>query len=103
MEALKLSTRSLVGNILLPTLLNEGVEALYTIIGSNLCSGAGAALCCGWLRLNWRRAGEVCLAVCSLVEGSVLILAATCSSMWVAYTCHIVFGVMFNTMITIAT
>nr|CAD7441102.1 unnamed protein product [Timema bartmani] len=77
-------------------LLNGGVEALYTIIG------ASAALSCGWLRLNWRRAGEICLAVCSLVEGGVLIIAATCNSMWVAYTCHIVFGVMFNTMITIA-
>ncbi|XP_063224208.1 thiamine transporter 1-like [Bacillus rossius redtenbacheri] len=77
-------------------LLNGAVEAAYTIIG------AAAALGCAWVRLDWRSVGELVLGACSLGIGSTLAVAAVCRAMWVAYLCHVLFGVLFNAMITIA-
>jgi thiamine transporter 2/3 len=64
-------------------------------------SGAAASLGYGWLRLNWQMMGEVTLAVCSVVEGTLLILSTMASSLAVAYTYYILFGIIYHTMITV--
>jgi thiamine transporter 2/3 len=64
--------------------------------------GATASLGCGWLRLNWQMMGEATLAVCSVIEGTLLILSTMASSLAVAYTYYILFGIIYHTMITVA-
>ncbi|PSN41002.1 Thiamine transporter 2 [Blattella germanica] len=77
-------------------LYNGAVEALYTLIG------AAASLACGWLRLNWQVLGEATLAICSIIEGLLLIWSTYTNSMIVAYICYVLFGVIYHTMITVA-
>ncbi|KAJ9581497.1 hypothetical protein L9F63_023323, partial [Diploptera punctata] len=77
-------------------LYNGAVEALYTLIG------AGASLGLGWLRLNWQVLGDATMAVCSIIEGLLIIYSALTNSMMAAYICYILFGVIYHTMITVA-
>jgi thiamine transporter 2/3 len=68
-----------------------------------ICSlGAVASLGCGWLRLNWQMVGEGTLAICSVIEGTLLILSTMASSLIAAYAYYILFGIIFHTMITVA-
>lgn len=76
-------------------LYNAAVEAIYTIIG------AVSSLACGWLRFNWKLTGELFLTICSLLQGSALLISALTSSLWVAYPLYIVFGILYHTMMTI--
>ncbi|PSN41001.1 Folate transporter 1 [Blattella germanica] len=78
------------------TLHNGIVEALYTLIG------AATSLGCGWLRFNWQILGESTLAVCSIIEGVLLIIIATANTLIVEYICYVAYGVIFHTMITVA-
>jgi thiamine transporter 2/3 len=64
--------------------------------------GAAASLGCGWLRLNWQMVGEATLAICSVIEGTLLIVSTMASSLPAAYTYYILFGIIFHTMITVA-
>ncbi|PNF28260.1 Thiamine transporter 2 [Cryptotermes secundus] len=77
-------------------LYHGAVEAIYTVIG------ATASLGCGWLRLNWQMVGEATLAICSLIEGTLLIVSTMANSLPAAYTYYILFGIIFHTMITVA-
>ncbi|XP_023712947.1 folate transporter 1 [Cryptotermes secundus] len=77
-------------------LYNGAVEALYTLIG------AATSLGLGWLRFNWQILGEAALALCSIIEGILLILSATTKSLAVAYILYVLFGVIYHTMITVA-
>lgn len=65
-------------------------------------SGAAASLGCGWLHLNWQMLGEATLAFFSLIEGTLLILLTMASSLTVAYTYYILFGIIYHTTITVA-
>jgi thiamine transporter 2/3 len=46
--------------------------------------------------------GEATLAVCSVIEGILLILSTMASSLAAAYTYYILFGIIYHTMITVA-
>ena len=77
-------------------LLNGLVEALAT-----LCS-AGAAFLLSFLKVNWPVWGEVTIAVLSLVDATVLILASSATKLWLAYLCHILYRTTYAFLITIA-
>ncbi|XP_049803676.1 thiamine transporter 1-like [Schistocerca nitens] len=76
-------------------LYNAAVEAIYTIIG------AISSLACGWLRFNWQLIGELFLTICSLLQGSALLISALTNSLWVSYALYIVFGILYHTVMTI--
>jgi thiamine transporter 2/3 len=82
-------------------LLRKEVNILFYV---NVFDYAGAAtsLGLGWLRLNWQMVGEATLALCSVIEGILLMMSATAKSMTVAYILYILFGVIYHTMITVA-
>jgi thiamine transporter 2/3 len=65
-------------------------------------TGAATSLGLGWLRFNWQMVGEATLALCSIIEGILLMLSATTKSMTVAYILYVLFGVIYHTMITVA-
>jgi thiamine transporter 2/3 len=65
-------------------------------------TGAATSLSFGWLRFNWQVLGEATLAVCSVIEGALLVMTAMTESMLVAYILYVLFGVIYHTMITVA-
>jgi thiamine transporter 2/3 len=65
-------------------------------------TGAATSLGLGWLHFNWQMVGEATLALCSVIEGILLMLSATTKSMAVAYILYVLFGVIYHTMITVA-
>ena len=65
-------------------------------------TGAATSLGLGWLRFNWQVMGEATLAVCSIIEGTLLVMSSVTKSMVVAYILYILFGVIYHTMITVA-
>lgn len=77
-------------------LYNGAVESLYALIG------AATSLGVGWLCFNWQVMGEATLAVCSIIEGTLLVMSSVTKSMAVAYILYILFGVIYHTMITVA-
>lgn len=65
-------------------------------------TGAATSLGLGWLRFNWHVLGEATLALCSVIEGALLVMSSVTNSMVVAYILYILFGVIYHTMITVA-
>ncbi|XP_060517216.1 thiamine transporter 2-like [Cylas formicarius] len=78
------------------TLYNAAAESLFTIssfLGSSIA---------GMLRIDWTTKGELSLTCCSLLQGFALLILSQAANIKVGYTCYIVFGGLFNLMITIA-
>ncbi|XP_020710555.2 thiamine transporter 2 isoform X2 [Athalia rosae] len=64
--------------------------------------GALAAFGIGKLKLNWPMVGETILSFFALMQGSLLVIAAQTYSLWLSYIAYILFGVMYQGMITVA-
>lgn len=78
-------------------LLNAGVEALLTLFG------AIAAFVAGFLSNKSIHKFDLwILMVCSLLEGIFVIISSQTSSIWLAYSMYVLFGVLYMFMITIA-
>ncbi|XP_015119877.1 thiamine transporter 2 [Diachasma alloeum] len=75
---------------------NGAVEALYSIIG------AAVVFAIGRLRLNWDFLGEAMLAVFTFIEAILLFVTAHNYNIWVLYTLYITFGVIYHTIVTVA-
>ncbi|XP_015587819.1 thiamine transporter 1 [Cephus cinctus] len=75
---------------------NGAVEALYTIIGAATVFGVGK------LQLNWPLVGEAMLSIFSFIEGILLLLIACTYNIWLSYTVYILFGVIYHTIVTVA-
>nr|XP_046480174.1 thiamine transporter 2-like isoform X1 [Neodiprion pinetum]XP_046480175.1 thiamine transporter 2-like isoform X1 [Neodiprion pinetum]XP_046480177.1 thiamine transporter 2-like isoform X1 [Neodiprion pinetum] len=75
---------------------NAGVEAVYTILGALTAFGVGK------LRLNWPAIGEATLSIFALLQGSSLIVASQTYNIWLSYTIYVIFGLLYQAMITIA-
>lgn len=75
---------------------NGAIEAVLTLIGFL------GALLAGVLKINWKHIGELVLAVCSIVAGSMLLISSQTEYIFVCYICYIVFGGIYYFMITIA-
>lgn len=77
-------------------LFNGATEAVLTLLGF-----AGALLA-GVLNVDWKRSGEMVLALCSIVAGSLILLTSQTDSIYVSYACYVLFGAIYHFMITIA-
>jgi thiamine transporter 2/3 len=78
------------------------MNSVYIYVVCFYFTGAATSLGLGWLPLNWQVMGEATLAVCSIIEGTLLVMSSVTKSMVVAYILYILFGVVYHTMITVA-
>lgn len=77
--------------------LNAGVEATLTLFG------AISAFLAGYLTSQTFKKFDLwILTICSLLEGVFIIVSSQTSSIWVAYSMYVLFGVLYMFMITIA-
>lgn len=65
-------------------------------------SGAIAAFTISKVNWNWYSVGDVFFAVGSLVAGGVLLCCVYCTNLWFIYAFYIIYGMMYQTMLTIA-
>lgn len=75
---------------------NGAVDSLYTVIG------AATVFCIGKLRLNWFLIGDVVVSFFSLLEGILLLASSSSENIWILYGAHIIFGIIYHTMVTVA-
>lgn len=75
---------------------NGAVESTHTLLG------ALTALGIGFVRLDWSSHGEWMLSVVSILDGICLFIMSTTKNIWVAYVTYIIFRVLYQMMITIA-
>ncbi|XP_034947497.1 thiamine transporter 2-like [Chelonus insularis] len=75
---------------------NGAVEAFYTIIGGLTVFGVGK------LQLNWELLGEIILSFFSIIEAILLFFMTKTYNIWLQYTLYIIFGVIYHTIVTIA-
>ncbi|XP_017876698.1 thiamine transporter 1-like isoform X2 [Ceratina calcarata] len=75
---------------------NGAVDALYTIIG------ASTVFFIGKMPFNWSLIGDITVSLMSLVEGALLLTGSYSSNIWLMYAVYIVFGIIYHTMITVA-
>ncbi|KAL6424323.1 hypothetical protein ACFW04_009848 [Cataglyphis niger] len=73
---------------------NGAVDFFYAIIGTVFCVGK--------IKLNWNLIGDVMLSVFSFLEGVILVIASYNGNIWYLYGSYIIFGVIYQTMATIA-
>lgn len=78
-------------------LLNAGVEATLTLFG------AIAAFLAGFMTSKTFQKFDLwILTFCSLLEGIFIIISSQTTSIWLAYSMYVLFGVLYSYMITIA-
>lgn len=75
---------------------NGATEAVLTLVGFL------GALLAGVLQINWKHIGELVLAVCSIIAGSMLLISSQTEYILVCYICYVVFGGIYYFMITMA-
>nr|XP_033341032.1 thiamine transporter 2-like [Megalopta genalis]XP_033341033.1 thiamine transporter 2-like [Megalopta genalis]XP_033341034.1 thiamine transporter 2-like [Megalopta genalis]XP_033341035.1 thiamine transporter 2-like [Megalopta genalis]XP_033341036.1 thiamine transporter 2-like [Megalopta genalis]XP_033341037.1 thiamine transporter 2-like [Megalopta genalis]XP_033341038.1 thiamine transporter 2-like [Megalopta genalis]XP_033341039.1 thiamine transporter 2-like [Megalopta genalis]XP_03334104 len=75
---------------------NGAVEALYTIIGTI------TVFCIGKVPFNWSLIGAVVVSFMSFMEGILLVVSSYSYNIWLLYLSFIVFGIIYHTMITVA-
>lgn len=75
---------------------NGAVDALYTIIGTI------TVFCIGKIPFNWSLIGDIVVSSMSLVEGILLVVSSYSCSIWLLYAMYIVFGIIYHTMVTVA-
>lgn len=76
---------------------NGAVEAALTLLGTL------AALLAGSMKTDWKLKGELLLTVCSIIQGSALLIASQTSYVFISYACYIVFGSIYHFTITVVT
>ncbi|XP_050499312.1 thiamine transporter 2-like [Diabrotica virgifera virgifera] len=74
---------------------NGAVEAVLTVIGFL------GALVAGFLKTDWKIKGELCLTICSLFQGFIILFASRTNHVFWAYVCYVLFGGMYHFMITV--
>ncbi|VVC26728.1 Reduced folate carrier,Major facilitator superfamily domain [Cinara cedri] len=78
------------------TLYNGAAESLNTLLG------AISAFTISKVKWNWYSVGDMFFAVGSLVATVVLLCLVYCRNLWFIYAFYIVYGMMYQTMLTIA-
>jgi solute carrier family 19 (thiamine transporter), member 2/3 len=78
-------------------LMNAGVSAALTLFGATAAFLAGF-----WNSKAFKKYDLWVLTFCSLLEGTFIIVSSQTNSIWVAYSMHVLFGVLYSFMITIA-
>ncbi|PZQ90897.1 MAG: hypothetical protein DI548_02890 [Flavobacterium johnsoniae] len=54
------------------------------------------------VNVNWTQWGEFCLAICSFVQGALLMIMATTNNLFVMYAGYIFYRIIYQGIITIA-
>ncbi|KAI4502894.1 hypothetical protein M0802_001938 [Mischocyttarus mexicanus] len=75
---------------------NGAVDAIYAIIG------ALTVFTVAKIPLNWPLIGDFMLTIFALMEGGLIILCSYSYNTWVQYAAYIIFGVIYHTMVTVA-
>ncbi|XP_078039069.1 thiamine transporter 2 [Augochlora pura] len=75
---------------------NGAVEALYTIIGTITVFFIGKT------PFNWSLIGGIVVSFMSFMEGILLVISSHSYNIWLLYLSFIVFGIIYHTMITVA-
>uniref|UniRef100_A0A2S2PWR7 Thiamine transporter 2 n=1 Tax=Sipha flava TaxID=143950 RepID=A0A2S2PWR7_9HEMI len=78
------------------TLYNGAAESLNTLLG------AIAAFTISKVNWNWYSVGDVFFTVGSVVASGVLLCCVYCKNLWFIYAFYIIYGMMYQTMLTIA-
>uniref|UniRef100_A0A8D8YTM3 Folate transporter 1 n=1 Tax=Cacopsylla melanoneura TaxID=428564 RepID=A0A8D8YTM3_9HEMI len=77
-------------------LMNGAVDAIFPL------AGAVSTFTIGKVSLHWTRWGELMLAAGTLIQGILLVITSTSTSLVLVYFYYIVFGCIHYTMLTIA-
>ncbi|KIH55044.1 reduced folate carrier [Ancylostoma duodenale] len=98
---------ALIGNYtqtLWGTIIEAKNTEVYNGVTEALCPliGLPIVILVQYLRVDWSRWGELCLAACSLLDALVLLLLAKTNSLLVMYIGYVVYRVLYQAMITIA-
>ncbi|CAJ0590447.1 unnamed protein product [Cylicocyclus nassatus] len=85
--------------------------SIIDVQNSEIYNGVTEALCpliglpvvflVQYLRVDWSRWGELCLALCSLLDGFILFLLSQTDSLLVMYIGYVVYRVLYQAMITV--
>ncbi|XP_043504722.1 thiamine transporter 1-like [Polistes fuscatus] len=75
---------------------NGAIDAIYAIIS------ALTVYTVAKIPLNWPLIGDIMLTIFALMEGGLIILCSYSYNIWVQYVVYIVFGVIYHTMVTVA-
>lgn len=76
-------------------LYNGATEAVLTLLGFI------GALLAGVLNADWKRLGELVLAVFSIVAGTLMLVSSQTDNILVSYACYVGFGALYHFMITV--
>ncbi|XP_025195930.1 thiamine transporter 2-like [Melanaphis sacchari] len=78
------------------TLYNGAAESLNTLIG------ALSAFTISKVKWNWYSVGDIFFAIGSIIAAIVLLCCVYCRNLWYIYAFYIIYGMMYQTMLTIA-
>ncbi|KAK6755434.1 hypothetical protein RB195_014040 [Necator americanus] len=86
------------------TIIDVKHSEVYNGLTEALCPliGLPVVLLVQYLRLDWSRWGELCLAMCSLLDALVLLFLSKTNSLLGMYIGYVVYRVLFQAMIAIA-
>jgi len=75
---------------------NGAVDFAYAIVG------AISVFSVGKIRLNWALIGDIVCSLFAFLEGCILLASSYSYNIWLLYAGYIVFGVIYHTMVTVA-
>ncbi|KAL6263321.1 hypothetical protein P5V15_006119 [Pogonomyrmex californicus] len=75
---------------------NGAVDFAYAIVG------AMSVFSVGKIRLNWALLGDIICSLFAFLEGCILLTSSYSYNIWFLYTGYIIFGVIYHTMVTVA-
>jgi len=84
------------------TVNNKIISNLILISQFILFIGAVAAYSIGKLELNWFKVGDLFLGIGSLLAGIVLFGCFYTRTLWFIYAFYIIYGCLYQTMLTVA-
>ncbi|XP_015174418.1 PREDICTED: thiamine transporter 1-like [Polistes dominula] len=75
---------------------NGAIDAVYAVIG------ALTVYTVAKIPLNWPLIGDIMVTIFAFMEGALIILCSYSYNIWVQYAAYVVFGVIYHTMVTVA-
>uniref|UniRef100_A0A2S2P237 Thiamine transporter 2 n=2 Tax=Aphidini TaxID=33387 RepID=A0A2S2P237_SCHGA len=94
-------------NVLYTYVLEENEDTEFTLYNGaaeslNTLTGALSAFAISKVNWNWYSVGDIFFAVGSIIAAVVLLCCVYCRNLWYIYGFYIIYGMMYQTMLTIA-
>jgi len=94
-------------NVLYTYVLEENEDTEFTLYNGaaesiNTLTGALSAFAISKVNWNWYSVGDIFFAVGSIIAAAVLLCCVYCRNLWYIYGFYIIYGMMYQTMLTIA-